>query len=167
MKNVLVVGLWHQGIIAAACLADWGYNVTAIDSDSNKISELNQGKAPIFEPGLNELLNQGLVAKRLMFSRGEAPKIKSAEVVLIAHDTPVDENDISDLSGVFEAVEFILPHLSDGVVIHITAQVPVGTCDQISDLLKCFFLNFFCLCPLSTNFPFSSMLFSRSFFALL
>ena len=136
MKNVLVVGLWHQGIIAAACLADWGYNVTAIDSDSNKISELNQGKAPIFEPGLNELLNQGLVAKRLMFSRGEAPKIKSAEVVLIAHDTPVDENDISDLSGVFEAVEFILPHLSDGVVIHITAQVPVGTCDQISDLLK-------------------------------
>ena len=136
MKNVLVVGLWHQGIVAAACLADWGYNVIAIDPDSNKISELNQGKAPIFEPGLNELLNQGLVAKRLMFSRGEPLQIKGAEVVLIAHDTPVDANDISDLSGVFEAVEFILPHLSDGVVIHITAQVPVGTCDQISVLIK-------------------------------
>lgn len=136
MKNVLIVGLWHQGIVAAACLADWGYNVTAIDPNSNVISELNQGKSPIFEPGLNELLNQGILARRLKFSRGDPSEIKSAEVVLIAHDTPVDANDISDLSGVFEAVDFILPHLSDEVVIHITAQVPVGTCDKISDLLR-------------------------------
>jgi UDPglucose 6-dehydrogenase len=136
IRNVLIVGLWHQGVVAAACLADWGYNVTAIDSDSNKVMELNHANAPIFEPGLNDLLSQGIVSKRLIFSLGEPSIIKNAQVVLIAHDTPVDENDISDLSGVFEAVNFILPNLSDGVVIHITAQVPVGTCDEISELIK-------------------------------
>ena len=136
MKNVLVVGLWHQGVVAAACLSDWGYSVTAIDSDPHKISELSTGKAPIFEPGLDQLLQKGLLEKSLRFSKGEAQEIKSAEVVLIAHDTPVDANDISDLSGVFQAVEDLSPHLSDNVIIHITAQVPVGTCDQIASLIR-------------------------------
>jgi UDPglucose 6-dehydrogenase len=132
MNNVIVVGLWHQGVVAAACLADWGYSVTAIDSDPEKISRLNEGKAPIYEPGLDQLLNQGILEKRLVFSTAGGIEIKNAQIVLIAHDTPVNENDISDLTGVFKSIEELSPHLNDGVIIHVTAQVPVGTCDQIA-----------------------------------
>jgi len=57
-------------------------------------------------------------------------------MILIAHDTPVDDNDISDLAGVFESIEYLIPYVSDGVIFHVTAQVPVGTCDQFIELIK-------------------------------
>jgi len=135
MKKVLVAGLWHQGVVAAACLADWGYEVTGVDFDEQKIQNLNAGRAPIFEPGLDDLLNSGLSNKKLVFSKGTAEQIQSAQVILIAHDTPVDENDISDLEGVFDSINHLIPYVSDGVVFHVTAQVPVGTCDQFAELI--------------------------------
>lgn len=135
MENVLVVGLWHQGVVAAACLADWGYRVTGLDNDPEKISRLNKGNAPIFEPGLDDLLQQGIINKKLEFFTENISKIEKADIVLITHDTPVDENDVSDLSSVFKCVEDLVPHLQNRIVIHVTAQVPVGTCDQIARLI--------------------------------
>ena len=136
MKKVLIAGLWHQGVVAAACLADWGYEVVGIDFDFQKIQKLNLGNAPIYEPGLDALLSSGLFNNKLCFSKGLPEQIKNAEVVLISHDTPVDEDDNSDLSGVFESIEYLAPHLSDGVILHVTAQVPVGTCDKFVELIR-------------------------------
>ncbi len=136
MKNVLVVGLWHQGVVAAACLADWGYKVTGLDNGLGRISRLNKGNAPIFEPGLDDLIQQGIRNKKLEFYTEYNSKIENPDIVLIAHDTPVDENDVSDLSSVFKSVEDLVPHLQDRIVIHVTAQVPVGTCDQIATLIS-------------------------------
>lgn len=136
MNKVLVVGLWHQGVVAAACLTDWGYEVVGIDFDDQKIQTLNSGTAPIFEPGLDDLISSGLLSKRLSFSRGLPEQIKDAEVILISHDTPVDDDDISDLSGVFESIEYLIPHLSNEVILHVTAQIPVGTCDHFIELIK-------------------------------
>jgi len=135
-EKVLVAGLWHQGIVAAACLADWGYSVTGIDFDGKKIGNLNSGKAPIFEPGLDDLIVSGLLSGKLVFSTGQSEQINRAEIILISHDTKVNDLDESDLAEVFQSVEFIIPHLSDGVIIHVTAQVPVGTCDAFSSLIK-------------------------------
>lgn len=129
--SVAVVGLWHQGIVGAACLADWGYDVLAADPDAGKIATLNSGKAPLFEPGLDELLAKGRASGNLSFSTDVAAAVRGRPFILLMHDTPVDGNDQSDLSVVFRDVEAFAPALADGVVLHVTAQVPVGTCDEI------------------------------------
>lgn len=136
MENVLVVGLWHQGIVAAACLADWGYKVLGVDVNKEVIKSLRSGRAPIYEPHLDELLAKGLQSNNLSFSIISQDCAQNANVVLIAHDTPVDANDLSDLEPVFSDIKNIAGHLSDGVVVHITAQVPVGSCDQIIEIIK-------------------------------
>lgn len=135
-SSVAVVGLWHQGIVAAACLADFGYDVLAADVDAEKIEALNEGRAPLFEPGLDELLRKGLDAKRLRFTTDVAGAVKQRANVLVMHDTPVDANDQSDLSVVFQALEAIAPNLADDCLILVTAQVPVGTCDKLSGIIR-------------------------------
>jgi UDPglucose 6-dehydrogenase len=74
--NVAVVGLWHQGIVGSACFADWGYDVLAADTDAGKIATLNGGKAPLFEPGLDELLAKGRASGKLNFTTNVADAVR-------------------------------------------------------------------------------------------
>ncbi|MGP0066220.1 MAG: UDP-glucose dehydrogenase family protein [Isosphaeraceae bacterium] len=134
--NVCVIGLWHQGIVGAACLADLGGTVVAADHDASKVALLNGGKAPLFEPGLDELIGKGLAVGRLRFSTEVARSVQGCPYVLIMFDTPVNDRDESDLSGVFSAAAEIAPHLEDGVVLYVTAQVPVGSCDRIAQIVR-------------------------------
>jgi UDPglucose 6-dehydrogenase len=134
--KLCVIGLWHQGVVAAACFADMGYDVVAADTDAKKIADLNAGKAPLFEPGLDELLKKGLGGGHLKFVADLAGAVKGRRDVLLMFDTPVDENDRSDLSGVFAAVEAMAPNLEEDTVLLVTAQVPVGTCDEIARILR-------------------------------
>jgi UDPglucose 6-dehydrogenase len=124
--DVCVIGLWHQGIVGAACLADLGYSVIAADHDASKIARLNDGKAPLFEPGLNELIGKGLAAGKLRFSSDVAGSVRGCSLVLGMFDTPVNDRDESDLAS----------HLEDGVILHVTAQVPVGSCDRIAQIIR-------------------------------
>ena len=133
--NVCVIGLWHQGIVAAACLADLGHTVVAADPDAAKVGVLNSGRAPIFEPGLEELIQKGLSSGRLSFSSDVAGSVKGCPYVLITFDTPVNERDESDLSEVLATAVAIAPELEDGVILYVTAQVPVGTCDRIAQIV--------------------------------
>jgi UDPglucose 6-dehydrogenase len=134
--NVGIIGLWHQGIVGAACLADLGCTVVAADHDSTKIALLNSGKAPLFEPGLDELIQKGLRSGRLTFSSDVPGSVKGCPFVLIMFDTPVNERDESDLTEVLETSAEIAPMLEDEVVLYVTAQVPVGTCDQIAERVR-------------------------------
>lgn len=134
--NVAVVGLWHQGIVASACLAEAGFIVCGVDRDAAKIARLSGGRAPLFEPGLDDLLGKGIASGRLRFSTEPAASVRGCAVVIIAHDTPVNERDESDLSGVMADVEAIAGSLEDGVCIHVTAQVPVGSCDRITEIIR-------------------------------
>jgi UDPglucose 6-dehydrogenase len=136
MNNIAVIGLWHQGIVATACFADWGYFVTGFDDDTNKISQLNDGRAPIFEPGLDDLLTSGLESKKILFLSKNFDKLKDSTFVILAFDTPVNNEDISDLSNIFSTVREIAPYLANKVLIHVTAQVPVGTCDLLSEIIR-------------------------------
>lgn len=133
--DVCVIGLWHQGIVGAACLAEMGCSVVAADHDAGRIDLLSSGKAPLYEPGLDSLLAEGLASGRLRFSADVAASVRGCPFVLIMFDTPVNDRDESDLSRVFATAREIAPHLDDGVVLYVTAQVPVGSCDRIARIV--------------------------------
>lgn len=135
MKKITVLGLWHQGIVGAACLADMGYDVIAADYSTETIKALNSGESPIYEPGLNELLDKGIKKGNLCFTDDLKHAVNNREAVLLMFDTPVDENDKSDPRFIFDIVKEIALHLSNEVLIYITSQVPVGSCDKIKNII--------------------------------
>ncbi len=133
--DVCVIGLWHQGIVAAAGFADLGCAVVAADHDAKKVEQLRQGKAPLFEPGLDDLIRKGLQSGRLAFSSDLAGSVRGRPFVHIAFDTPVNDRDESNLSEVMATAAEIAPNLANDVVLYVTAQVPVGTCDRIAEII--------------------------------
>lgn len=134
-QRVAVIGLWHQGVVGAACLADWGHQVVAADHDFERIRALARGQAPLFEPGLDELIQSGVKSGRLSFTTNLEAAVSGCPVVLLMHDTPVNDNDDCDLSGIFRAVADMAAGLSSGVVILVTAQLPVSTTTELAKLL--------------------------------
>ncbi|NCC51366.1 MAG: UDP-glucose/GDP-mannose dehydrogenase family protein [Spartobacteria bacterium] len=135
-RHVGVIGLWHQGIVAAACLAERGYDVMATDINAETISRLNEGQSPIHEPGLDDLLQKGLASGRLHFSVDLADAVRGRNDIFFMYDTPVDEHDQSDLTCIYDAVRWIAPHMTHDTAMLITAQVPVGTCESIAAVIR-------------------------------
>ena len=131
MKNIVVVGLWHQGVVGAACMAEFGYDVIGFDQNIKRIEELNKGNAPLFEPGLDDLIKTGIINKNLRFSSNVDDAFKGRLEVMLMFDIPVDDNDKSDLSELYDVVDLIAPTLEDKTIIYVTAQVAVGTCHEI------------------------------------
>jgi UDPglucose 6-dehydrogenase len=133
--KIAVLGLWHQGVVGAACLADMGHSVVGVDMDTDRVARLRRGQAPLYEPGLDALLAKGLASGRLTFSTDDAGAVRDASHVFVMFDTPVDDNDESDLTGIFQAFERIAPALRRDADVLVTAQVPVGTCDALAGLI--------------------------------
>jgi UDPglucose 6-dehydrogenase len=125
--NVTVLGLWHLGCVTAACCARH-FQVVGLDFDEANIARLDAGQAPLFEPGLNELIAAGLAAKKLSFTANPKTACARADVLWLCYDTPVNENDESDVEFVLAHLRRALPHLPKGALVLISAQLPVGTC---------------------------------------
>jgi UDPglucose 6-dehydrogenase len=125
--KVCVVGLWHLGTVTAACLSSLGYAVTALDFDPEVIRNLQQGKPPLFEPGLEALVQRGLTEKTLAFTTDSVSAVRDAAIIWITYDTPVDEDDNADVEFVVERVTRLFPHLQAGTLVLISSQLPVGT----------------------------------------
>jgi UDPglucose 6-dehydrogenase len=121
-----VCGLWHLGSVTAASLAAAGFNVTGLDPDVEVIQSLNRGIPPLFEPGLAELLGEGLKAGNLSFTAEPASALTEADIMWVTYDTPVDEDDNADVEFVLNRIVSVLPFLQDGVSVIISSQVPVG-----------------------------------------
>ena len=134
--NICIIGIWHQGAVAAACLADAGYRVIGVDRDEARIENLRHGSAPLFEPGLEELLVKGIESGRLSFSANLEAGLKISRNVLMMFDTPVDENDDVDLTEIFATAHEMATHLMPDSLILVTAQVPIGTCEQIEAVIR-------------------------------
>lgn len=128
--NLTVLGLWHLGSVTAACCARH-FDVTGLDFDEAVVSGLNQGKAPIFEPGLNELLAAGLAKKSLRFTTNAKTACANADVLWLCYDTPVNDHDESDVTFVLERLRRALLHLPHGALVLISSQLPVGTCREL------------------------------------
>ncbi|HMG72627.1 MAG TPA: nucleotide sugar dehydrogenase [Pyrinomonadaceae bacterium] len=125
--KVCIVGLWHLGTVTAACLASGGHDVIGLDFDNAVIEALQAGEPPLFEPGLEDLVKQGLAKGNLAFTADVARALSGAEVVWVAYDTPVDEQDRADVEFVFAEIKKLFPHLEAETLVLISSQVPVGT----------------------------------------
>ncbi len=128
--KITVLGLWHLGCVTAACCARH-FQVRGLDFESQTVANLRQGRAPLFEPGLDELLAAGLASGRLVFSDDAREACADADVLWVAYDTPVDENDESDVNHVLERLRRAMAHLAPGTLVLISAQLPVGTCRRL------------------------------------
>ncbi|MEI6349753.1 MAG: nucleotide sugar dehydrogenase [Verrucomicrobiota bacterium] len=128
--NVTILGLWHLGCITAACCAKH-FKVIGLDFDPANIANLSHGQAPLLEPGLNELIADGLVSKQLSFSNDPETACAKADVLWLTYDTPVNDNDESDVESVLVNLRRALPYLPKGALVLISAQLPVGTCAKL------------------------------------
>jgi len=136
MKNICVVGVGYVGIITAACFADLGNKVVALDIDQEKIDGLKNGKMPIYEPGLKELIDRNVEANRIHFTNSYQEGLKDAEFAFIAVGTPSGVDGEADLQYVASAARSIADHINEGLIIINKSTVPVGTGDWVSDIIR-------------------------------
>ena len=136
MDKVCVIGLWHLGCVYSACLAGFGYSVTGADDNTERVKNLNKGIPPIFEPELEDLIITNIDSGRLTYTTDIENAVCNCPYIIITYDTPVDDNDEVDISPVTDTCKRIAPYLSNGCVLVISSQVPVGTCDKIKAMVK-------------------------------
>ena len=129
--RITVMGLWHLGCVTSGCLAKH-HDVVGLDFDKRIVDGLLIGKLPIFEPGLNELINNGLVSKKLEFTTDSSLACKTSDVLWVTIDTPVDDRDESDTESVLTKIRDTIPHLKENSLIILSSQLPVGTCRKLS-----------------------------------
>lgn len=134
--KVCIQGLWHLGSVTAACLASVGHEVVGWDTDQNVVNELNKGKAPLFEPGLDDLLKAGIANDCLRFTMAIPDAITDAEILWVTFDTPVDENDVADVEFVLCRIKSVLPILADGTVVLVSSQIPVGSIRNLEAFVR-------------------------------
>ena len=123
--RICVYGLWHLGTVTAACLSEH-FQVVGCDPESRTVSGLNAGRPPIFEPGLEELVQSRAAAGQLSFSEKLEESIAGADIIWLTFDTPVKEDDTADTEFVRGQLEALFPYLMDGMLVLISSQVPVG-----------------------------------------
>lgn len=129
--KVCVFGLWHLGTVTAACVASGGHEVVGLDFDAEVISKLQQGIPPLFEPDLEALVQAGLASGKLRFTTDPAGALAGADVLWVAYDTPVDDEDNAQVDFVTGRVESVFPHLAANTLVLISSQLPVGTTRQL------------------------------------
>ena len=135
--RVAMIGTGYVGLVSGACFADFGHDVVCIDKDAGKIERLQKGEIPIFEPGLEALVERNVREGRLSFSVDAAEAVREADAVFIAVGTPSRRGDgYADLSYVHAAAEEIAG-LMDGFTVVVTkSTVPVGTGDEIEAIIR-------------------------------
>jgi UDPglucose 6-dehydrogenase len=154
--NISIIGTGYVGLVSGACFSEFGFNVTCIDKDINKIDELNNGLIPIYEPGLEDLVKKNVKAKRLFFSTNLAEDFKNSDAIFIAVGTPTDpKNNKADLRYVFDVAREIadLIDLNDSPKLIVTkSTVPVGTGKEI----EAYILNYRKELKVTKNFEVAS-----------
>jgi UDPglucose 6-dehydrogenase len=125
--NIVVLGLWHLGCVTVACAAKFE-SVIGLDLDAAVVAQLRNSKPPLFEPGLADLIDEGLRNKRLAFSDDPAVACREADLLWVCYDTPIDDHDVADLAPVIDGIRRCVPHLRPGTLILISSQLPAGTC---------------------------------------
>ena len=135
--NITMVGCGYVGLVSGTCFSEFGANVTCFDIDADKISRLSNGDIPIYEPGLDNLVEKNIKQGRLKFTNKIEDCIPNSDIIFIAVGTPERRGDgHADLSYVHKAIEKIAPYLSGYTVIVDKSTVPVGTARDVKKLIK-------------------------------
>jgi UDPglucose 6-dehydrogenase len=136
MKNIAVIGVGYVGLVTGVCLSDLGNRVVCVDIDEEKIERLKEGEMPIYEPGLDDLVERNVRAGRLSFTTSYAEGLEEADFVFIAVGTPEGVDGEADLRYVRMAARSIAEEMDHPLVIVNKATVPVGTGDWVADLIR-------------------------------
>ena len=135
--KICFIGSGYVGLVSGVCFSDLGNNVICIDKDRKKLSRLENGDIPIFEPGLSELVRKNLDAGRLSFSDDLIGSINKSDIVFIAVGTPTAKDGVSaDLSQVFSVAQLISKKIKSHKIIVTKSTVPIGTGDKIEKILN-------------------------------
>jgi UDPglucose 6-dehydrogenase len=136
VKNITVIGVGYVGLVSAAGFADLGNKVTALDINEERIKGLNQGLMPIYEPGLEEMVERNAGAGRLLFTTSYAEALADAEFVFIAVGTPSGVDGEADLKYVAAAAESVAKAMKKPLVVVNKSTVPVGTGDWVANIIR-------------------------------
>lgn len=134
--QICVIGTGYVGLVVGTCLAEMGNNVTCVDNDLEKLSKLEKGIVPIYEPGLDELIKVNIREKRLQFTSDLKSAVEKALVCFIAVGTPQSEDGAADLQYVEAVAESIGKAVNGYKVIVDKSTVPVGTADRVTEIIK-------------------------------
>jgi UDPglucose 6-dehydrogenase len=136
VSRIGIVGVGYVGLTTAACLADLGHDVIAIDVDAARIAMLKKNRSPIYEPGLEEMIGRGARDGRLRFTTDIAEALEKAEFVFLAVGTPPDSRGGADLTALKAAARSIGENLVDDLVVINKSTVPIGTGDVVSEIVS-------------------------------
>ncbi len=136
MKHIAVVGVGYVGLVSAACFADLGNRVIALDINEERIKGLKKGIMPIYEPGLDELVERNVASERLSFTTSYPEAIKGADFVFIAVGTPSGVDGEADLKYVKSASESVAQVMDGPLVVVNKSTVPVGTGDWVAEIIR-------------------------------
>ena len=136
MKKIAVIGTGYVGLVSGAGLSEFGHEVNCIDIDDNKISNLNDGEIPIYEPGLKRLVTKNVEDNRLFFSSNVEEVINNSEIIFVAVGTPQGNDGRANLSAVEAVVDTVIENLNSYKVICTKSTVPVGTGKWINDKIS-------------------------------
>jgi UDPglucose 6-dehydrogenase len=134
--DICVIGTGYVGLVTGACLAEFGMNLVCVDNDVQKIDLLKQGKSPIYEPGLDDLLRKNMKEGRLRFSTSIKEGVASNLVIFIAVGTPSRDDGSADLSAVEEVAREIAKYMEGYKVVVVKSTVPVGTSRKLKKLIR-------------------------------
>ena len=133
--NICVVGTGYVGLVAATCFAESGNDVVGVDIDREKVARLRRGEVPIYEPGLEELLQRNLAEKRLSFTTELAEGVRASEIIYIAVGTPPGPDGEADMRYVHGVAEGIADCMDGYRIIVTKSTVPVGTAERIREII--------------------------------
>ena len=134
--NITIIGTGYVGLVTGACLADLGNNVFCLDVDKRKVDILNSGGIPIYEPGLEDLVESNAAANRLSFSTDVEASVAHGDIQFIAVGTPPDEDGSADMQYVLSAARNIGRYMNDFKVVVDKSTVPVGTADRVRAVIQ-------------------------------
>ncbi|AOT71532.1 UDP-glucose dehydrogenase family protein [Geosporobacter ferrireducens] len=136
MRKIAVIGSGYVGLVTGTCLAEFGMQVTCVDRNIDKIAALNQGKLPIYEPGLDQLVEKNNHYKRLEFTTDIKTAVEKSEVIFIAVGTPAKDDGGADVKSVLQVAEDIAKYINGYKVIVTKSTVPVGTGQKVKQIIR-------------------------------
>ncbi|MFD1385942.1 UDP-glucose dehydrogenase family protein [Oceanobacillus oncorhynchi subsp. oncorhynchi] len=141
MKNLAVAGTGYVGLVTGVCMAENGHNVTCVDIDEQKVKTMREGISPIYETGLEELMQKNIEAGRLHFTTDYQSAYKEAEAVFIGVGTPEREDGSADLSFIATVARQVAESIERDCLVVVKSTVPVGTNDKVEQFIKDFLIN--------------------------
>ena len=136
MRHIAIIGTGYVGLVSGSGISDFGHKVICADIDEEKIKVLQAGKMPIYEPGLDELVDRNIKAERLSFSTDVGKTIRDSEVIFIAVSTPQSENGEADISAVKAVAKIIGQNLNNRKVVCTKSTVPIGTGKLVTSIIN-------------------------------